>query len=379
MKRLLLFALGLAAVAEGAAPRLNDMQLLGTHNSYHIAPARMIRKIVSLSGRVDGRSLDYTHQKLAVQLGKFNVRQVELDVYADPEGGRFTKRLVNLLLGKSPTASERVMYRRGFKVLHFPDIDFNSNCLTLQLCLLELRKWSEANVRHLPLVIWIELKEESLAQHLPAFLGFGVTKLFPTTAAIVSSLDTEIRGVFPRNKIIIPDDVRGDERTLEAAVLNNQWPTIESARGKVLFVLDSSDSARALYVQNHVALRNCQLFVLAPVGTPEAAIINLTDPLEGNTRTQIAELVKRGYIVRTRSDGDTMNARKGDTRQREAALASGAQIVSTDYPVPDSRFSSKYFVQIPGGHPARCNPLRSVNDCTPADVSEPSVQQSASR
>ena len=41
---------------------------------------------------------------------------------------------------------------------------------------------------------------------------------------------------------------------------------------------------------------------------------------------------------------------------RDAALTGGAQFVSTDYEVPDPRFGP-YVVKIPGGTPARCNPV----------------------
>jgi hypothetical protein len=53
-------------------------------------------------------------------------------------------------------------------------------------------------------------------------------------------------------------------------------------------------------------------------------------------------------------DADTVQARSNDTTQRDAALSSGAQFISTDYPVPDLRFSD-YQVTLPGGHIARCN------------------------
>jgi hypothetical protein len=41
----------------------------------------------------------------------------------------------------------------------------------------------------------------------------------------------------------------------------------------------------------------------------------------------------------------------------DTALESGAQYVSTDYPVPDPDFGTGYFVAIPGGVPGRCNPV----------------------
>ena len=49
-----------------------------------------------------------------------------------------------------------------------------------------------------------------------------------------------------------------------------------------------------------------------------------------------------------------------------AALASGAQWVSTDYPVPDPDFGTGYFVQIPDGSPARCNPVNAPPGCRSA-------------
>ena len=48
--------------------KLNHMQLIGTHNSYHVSPERTIPP------------LDYTHEPLPVQLAA-SVRQVELDLH----------------------------------------------------------------------------------------------------------------------------------------------------------------------------------------------------------------------------------------------------------------------------------------------------------
>ncbi|MFE4959941.1 Ca2+-dependent phosphoinositide-specific phospholipase C [Streptomyces sp. NPDC056653] len=67
----------------------------------------------------------------------------------------------------------------------------------------------------------------------------------------------------------------------------------------------------------------------------------------------------------TRSDVPFGAARTGDTKQLEAALASGAQIVSTDFPVPGlaARYGSDYVAQLPGGGPARCNPVGAPRSC----------------
>ena len=44
-------------------------------------------------------------------------------------------------------------------------------------------------------------------------------------------------------------------------------------------------------------------------------------------------LVRQGYLIRARTDADTKQARSNDTTLRDAMLASGAQLLSTDYPV----------------------------------------------
>ncbi len=86
----------------------------------------------------------------------------------------------------------------------------------------------------------------------------------------------------------------------------------------------------------------------------------MTDPIAD--QDYIRQLVAAGYIVRTRADADTLEARSGDTVRRDAALASGAQFVSTGYPEPDPDLSG-YFVEIEGGTNAHCNPVLSPPGC----------------
>ena len=84
------------------------------------------------------------------------------------------------------------------------------------------------------------------------------------------------------------------------------------------------------------------MFTSSPPGSPESAFVKLNDPIAD--QDQISQLVAAGYIVRTRADASTVEARSGLTARRDAALASGAQFVSTDYPEPDPDFSTGYFV-----------------------------------
>ena len=83
------------------------------------------------------------------------------------------------------------------------------------------------------------------------------------------------------------------------------------------------------------------------------------DPV--SSQLTIKDLVADGYIVRTRADGGTAEARTGETVKRDMAFSSTAQIISTDYYRADWRFIvnpqnwTDYDVQWPGGHTARSN------------------------
>ena len=74
-------------------------------------------------------------------------------------------------------------------------------------------------------------------------------------------------------------------------------------------------------------------------------------------QARIQDAVAAGFMVRTRADANTFEARENNTEPREAAFRSGAQYISTDYYVPRREFSD-YSVRLPGGAAARCNPVK---------------------
>ena len=129
------------------------------------------------------------------------------------------------------------------------------------------------------------------------------------------------------DEIITPDDVRGHYDTLNQAVLAGNWPTLKSARGKVIFLMDQRPVG-PVYLAGHPSLRGRVLFTNAEPGEPDAAFIERND----GPSADITALVQKGYLVRTRTDADTKEARINDTARRDAMIASGAQILSTDYP-----------------------------------------------
>ena len=111
------------------------------------------------------------------------------------------------------------------------------------------------------------------------------------------------------------------------------WPTLAAARGRVLFFMEGA--AVDEYVADAPGLVGRLVFANSQPGDPHAAVMIVNDALvDGAT---ISERVGLGYIVRTLADGSTNEARSGDESRMNAALSSGAQIVSTDYYRPAPR------------------------------------------
>lgn len=340
--------------------RLNQLQLIGSHNSYHVGPAgEYFDKLVAAaeglgeqaSSLGDVTSLAYTHAPLATQLDR-GTRSFEIDVWADPAGGLFSKPAAPDFLGAKTTIPTG-LDQPGFKVLHIVDIDFESTCQVFVGCLRDLLAWSNANSGHLPIVILVELKDDPLPKPL------DVTKVVPIDAAQMDALDAEIRSVLQPDKLITPDLVRGAAPTLREAVSTTGWPKVADVRGRFMFLMDDSDK-REEYLVGHPSLAGRVLFTSSGEAQPDGAVLKENDPGDGS---RIASLVGQGYFVRTRADADLAEARSNDTARREVTFASGAQVVSTDFPVGEANAGNGFVVAFDGPVQARCNPVAAPPAC----------------
>lgn len=345
------------SAAQDKVVRLNQIQVIGSHNSYHAGFAPSERKFLEMKNPQALHGLDYHHAPLADQLSG-GVRQIELDIFADPAGGRFAHPKIDREVAKTGLAPDpdfdpaHEMDKPGFKVMHMQDFDERSTCHRFVVCLMEVREWSRAHPQHLPIFILVETKEGTVSEVPDA------VKAIPFTPAILDRMEKEILSVFPKNEIVTPDDVRGKYATLLEAVHAGNWPTLAEARGKVVFLMDQRKE-ETLYTEGHPSLRGRILFTNAVPGAPDAAF---TEENEG-TVAEINALVKQGYLVRTRSDEGTEEARTDDTRRRDEVLASGAQMISTDYPRSEPSPWTKFVVEFPDGLAARCNPVTKPADC----------------
>jgi calcium-dependent phosphoinositide phospholipase C len=226
-----------------------------------------------------------------------------------------------------------------------------------------VHSWSRAHPTHLPIVIQVEAKDGPIAD--PLHLGF--VQPLPIDADAFRALEGEIRSVFRTDELLRPVDVRGDHATLRDAVTAGDWPRVDDVRGRVMFVLDDHAAKRTIYRTLHPDLDQRLLFVDADPGEDDAAYMIRNDPV--GQAAEIATLLRQGFLVRTRADADTVEARRGDHSRADAAIASGAQVVTTDYERPDPRYPS-YVVHLPGRVTARCRPHDRAS-CEASSLADP--------
>jgi hypothetical protein len=297
--------------------RINHLQVKGTHNSYHLKPQE--QTIVPWN---------YSHVPLDEQFATQGVRAVELDV----------------------SYSAALGY---LEVFHLGGgLDEQTTCRIFVDCLTTLELWSSAHPEHHPIFIQIEVKDALAGAELDSLLA---------------TIEAEILSVWSVERIVTPDLVKGQAASLKEALATTGWPTLGQVRGRALFFFDNGGTLAEQYTSGSRNLDGRVLFVPSSPLDPYAAVAKLNDPIPDSAA--IAEALAAGMIVRTRADADSVEPSAGDTSRRDTALASGAQIVSTDYPVPVSTYA--YSVEIPGGTPTRCNPVTAPASCTSLAIENP--------
>jgi len=317
--------------------KMNEIQVIGSHNSYKIAIEVPLWNYLFQQDSTVAKSLQYGHISIEKQLD-LGLRNLEYDVLYDPKGGYYSNPkglAIVKSLGATPLEydKENKLAQPGLKMFHIQDIDFRSHYLLFKEGLQALKKWSDKNPNHTPIFILINAKDDN-NRNLRATLPF--------TKSALDSIDIEIRSVFNDSKLITPDLVRGKFETLEEAVLKKGWPDLKDVKGRFLFVLDENQTKINRYLEGHSGLKNRVLFVNSKEGNPEAAFRVINDPIKNFD--YIKELVAKGYMVRTRADDGTTEARANDYTKFEKAKASGAQVISTDYYISSTLFKSSYKV-----------------------------------
>lgn len=287
--------------------RLNHIQTKGTHNSYHQEPDSPIDD-----------SHRYSHPTLTEQVRDYGVRQLELDLHLTEDG--------------------------EWEVFHLPGVDAETSCLRFEDCLQELKDWSDANGWHLPVVIWIEPKDEIDA----------IAEGYEPIGDDLLRVDAAITEVWPTDRLFTPDDLRGEHADLPTALAADGWPLLEEVRGKLIFALLDTGDERDLYTADAPALEGRVLFADTSEATdPFAAFVK-----DGSTDDMI-RWGEQGFIITdngSSANDDDASAQATD----EAALAAGVHHLATDLAAP----RDGYWLDLQ----PQCNPRTAPSECLDEEV-----------
>ncbi|KAI8176172.1 hypothetical protein KHU50_004039 [Colletotrichum sp. SAR 10_65] len=346
--------------------RMNQIQVVGTHNSYH-RESPLEERDTQRTILPNTQNYWYSHPALDVQAQYQSIRNFELDIFADPEGGHYASHLIRELANLS-TIPDPELQQPGIKVLHVADADYHTTCKTFVGCLQVVKKWSQAHPDHVPIPFMIEFKT---AEEAYAAMG-GAAPIPWNNTELLQGLDDEIRSVFAADELVTPDDIRRGNLTLEQSVLQHGWPDLESARGRVLFLMDNGPvhPVRDAYTLGKPNLEGRVLFTNSAPGQSDCAFQKLNDPT-GAEQANIQAQVNAGYWVRTRADVPLDTLLSNDTTgMRDQAFTSGAQVVSTDFQAygMSSRWGVDYAARLDNGLAARCNPVTAGTGCEDAKL-----------
>jgi len=333
---------------------LSTIQMIGSHNSYKKAMPANVMALLKWVEPAVAQGLDYSHIPIEEQLA-LGLRVFEIDVFHDPEGERYSRPLGRGLHPLTPAFNEweqAQLDAPGLKVLHIQDIDYQSHCLTFRKCLETFRDFSDANPGHLPIFISLNLKTSPIA--LP-----GSTTPLPFDKAGYLNLHRDLESALGLDNLVTPSEVQKDSRSLRERITTVGWPDLSEMRGRFIFMIDEPLKKTAGYLEDFEKHERL-LFLSVPSDHDQAAILVMNDPLKAFD--DIRARVAKGFLVRTRADADTVEARSADDTRMRAAFASGAHFISTDYYVRDERLKSDYRVRFPEGGYARQSPRSEVID-----------------
>lgn len=314
------------AGGQGSAT-LGQVQARGTHNSFKLDPQWPGRELFGW---------DYQHQRLPRQLEEQDVRQVELDVHYN-------------------------WARDQFEVYHAWLGDDRTSCRRLADCLEQIRWWSDLRPHHHPILILVEPKDggpprnEGLPEDGDPFTHpIGEREYRQLDRVLLESFDGPVS---EGGRVLTPDEVTAEGRTLRESVLADGWPTVDELRGHVLFSIDGRctvgqrPEAREHaydYSRGWSSLRDRAAFVPAePFHDVAGLVCRSGHSDQGESKYErIRRVVAQGFLVRDLVGPDGF----------EDAKAAGVHFISSDHP-EDLELSDHPHA------PSRCNPVTASTPC----------------
>ena len=282
-------------MAEVLGAKLNEIRYIASHNSYKtgLTPETKYFYHGPLAA-IMGKQYDYIFDTITEQLNA-GIRSIELD-------------------------ANKVKTADGFRIecLHSDMLETNSTMIDFDKGLKEIRMWMDRNENALPIIVLVEPKGGKKFD-LEAFDKFD-EMLFENFG----------------EKLVTP------KKLLDAAGVSdfdefrakNAYPTVESLKGKIIFLLHEKDSLET-YMQRdpdmqksamNIALEYATVLKKGKDYSRFSFTVVLNDPTKHKER--IAQAINRdNFMVRTRLDRYAVVK----DHWYKNGIESGANILSTDY------------------------------------------------
>ncbi|KNC53097.1 uncharacterized protein AMSG_09399 [Thecamonas trahens ATCC 50062] len=257
----------MAVLGYHAPLQLNQIQGAGIHNGYHLPPVRPLPR------------WNMTAPTFADAMGPLRATHVELDVHLRNDGS---------------TASGF-----AFDVYHIAGYDARSRCSDLESCLvhwLAARVASdlpEPDINHIQWATVILEPKGPLPWKLPALVELAqlLERVFGPHVLGRSALLAAAKPV---------GSAAQAPATLHDMATSGAWPQLHALAGKTLVLLMDPGSTMYMAYGDAVPDALVRLVDVAGKDEPDAAFIKVDDPVSPG----IADLVKAGYMVRTRADAE---------------------------------------------------------------------------
>lgn len=280
--------------------KYNEVQFLGTHNSYQIAATeeykQLFRTLSDLTfGLISAETAEFTMDSLTEQL-ELGIRGLEIDIETVDKDGDVS-----------------------FIVTHNPQLDNTTSCYDFEKAIEEIKMWSDHNPGHLPVTVIIEPKKGVVP----------VDNMKNFTMEYVKAME-EIICEKMGDSLLIPKDMMGDYESFKAMREADGWLTLEKTMGKVLFLLHDT-TVTSEYIKQDESIKSQVMFPMLRYDDRDKEYASfIIDNEPDKALSHEAESIERcNLIVRTRADSFP----KADEKRYEMVNNCSSQIISTDYPV----------------------------------------------
>lgn len=303
------------AYADGV--KFNEVAYIATHNSYQLTSVPSYQKVYRdlenvTFGLIKGDAPLYNSDTLTEQFN-LGIRSIELDIQTVVNGDNV-----------------------NFVCSHSPLLDMTSSCYDFSLALEEIKMWSDANPRHLPISIIIEPKEFFLLENGMRFFN----------AEYANKLDELLRNTFGE-KLITPAEMMGEHDSLREMRESDDWMKLEDCSGRVAVFFHDTDGVTSKYIKQDESIKTQAMFPMLRYKDRDksyASVLIVNSPKDVSKYSE--ELIyEKNHIVRTMLDSFGNH----DDEKRKLCLESGAQILSTDYPRKVDMSNVDYYVDFGNG------------------------------